>query len=65
MQNTDTSNISLRTLGFFSSGGLAWGVIRNGEYVVLMYYSQVLGLDPWLAGLALTIGLIIDAMSDP
>ena len=65
MQNIDSSNISSRTLGFFSSGGLAWGVIRNGEYVVLMYYSQVLGLDPWLAGLALAIGLMIDAVSDP
>jgi glycoside/pentoside/hexuronide:cation symporter, GPH family len=65
MQNVDSSIVSRRTLGFFSSGGLAWGIIRNGEYVVLMYYSQVLGLDPWLAGLALTIGLVIDAVSDP
>ncbi|MCP4089640.1 MAG: MFS transporter [Gammaproteobacteria bacterium] len=65
MQHTNSSNVSPRTLGFFSSGGLAWGVIRNGEYVVLMYYSQVLGLDPGMAGLALAIGLIIDAVSDP
>ncbi len=65
MPNSNSSIVSQRTLGFFSSGGLAWGVIRNGEYVVLMYYSQVLGLDPGMAGLALFIGLIIDAVSDP
>ena len=30
-----------------------------------MYYSQVLGLSPQLAGLALGIGLTFDAISDP
>lgn len=65
MQQAHSQNSSHRILGFFSSGGMAWGVIRNAEYVVLMYYSQVLGLDPWLAGIALAIGLIIDAVSDP
>jgi len=32
---------------------------------VLVYYSQVLGLSPQLAGLALGIGLVFDAVSDP
>jgi len=32
---------------------------------VLVYYSQVLGLSPELAGLAIGVGLIFDAVSDP
>ena len=32
---------------------------------MLVYYSQVLGLSPQLAGLALGIGLAFDAVSDP
>ena len=32
---------------------------------MLVYYSQVLGLSPQLAGLALGIGLVFDAVSDP
>jgi GPH family glycoside/pentoside/hexuronide:cation symporter len=32
---------------------------------LLFFYSQVVGLDPWLAGIALTLGRIWDAVSDP
>ncbi len=32
---------------------------------LLFFYSQVVGLDPWLAGIALTIGRVWDAISDP
>ena len=32
---------------------------------MLVYYSQILGLSPQLAGLALGIGLVFDAVSDP
>jgi Na+/melibiose symporter-like transporter len=32
---------------------------------LLFFYSQVVGLDPWLAGIALTIGRVWDAVSDP
>ena len=50
----------------FASSGIAQGLINNGiSYFLLLYYSQVLGLDPALAGLALMIALIIDAVSDP
>ena len=49
----------------FSSGGASWGVIYNANYFVLMYYSQVLGLDAGLAGLAVGIGLVSDAITDP
>ena len=50
----------------FASSGIAQGLINNGiSYFLLLYYSQVLGLESALAGLALLIALIFDAVSDP
>ena len=50
----------------FAASGTASGLIGNGlSYFLLLYYSQVLGLDPALAGLAMMISLIFDAVSDP
>lgn len=49
----------------FGSGGVLYGVIYNAHYFVLIYYSQVLGLEPALAGLAIGIGLVFDAITDP
>jgi Na+/melibiose symporter-like transporter len=57
--------ITHSTRAFFGSGGLVSGVVQNAHYFVLVYYSQVLGLSPELAGLALGVGLIFDAISDP
>ena len=57
--------ITRSTRAFFGSGGLVYGVIQNAHYFVLVYYSQVLGLSPELAGVALGVGLIFDAVSDP
>ena len=55
MQDTDAPRITRSTRGFFSSGGLVYGVARNAHYFVLVYYSQVLGLSPELAGLAIGV----------
>ncbi len=50
----------------FASSGIAQGLIANGlSYFLLIYYSQVLGLDPALAGLAMMIAMVFDAISDP
>jgi len=50
----------------FAASGTASGLIGNGlSYFLLLYYSQVLGLDPALAGLAMMLSLIVDAVSDP
>jgi len=49
----------------YSSGGALYGVITNAHYFVLIYYSQVLGLDAGLAGLAVGVGLVFDAITDP
>ncbi|MFZ4690597.1 MAG: MFS transporter [Polymorphobacter sp.] len=49
----------------YGFGSVANG-IRNGgfNYLLLIFYSQVVGLDARLVGLALTIGLVIDALTD-
>ena len=50
----------------FASSGIARGLVANGlSYFLLIYYSQVLGLDPSLAGLAMMIAMVFDAISDP
>jgi GPH family glycoside/pentoside/hexuronide:cation symporter len=63
--HSNTPQITRRTRAFFGSGGLVNGVVQNAHYFVLVYYSQILGLSPELAGLALSVGLIFDAVSDP
>lgn len=49
--------------------GLGWPieyiVLRSLELFVLFYYTQVLGLSGWLAGLALFIAMLFDAFADP
>lgn len=60
-----TSEITTGTRWAYSGGGAGYGVLRNAHYFVLIYYSQVLGLDPGLAGLAVGIGLVFDAITDP
>ena len=50
----------------FASSGTAGGLVSNGvAYFLLIYYSQVVGLDPALAGFALLLALVFDAVSDP
>lgn len=52
---------------------LSYGVGSIGEYAIyiafnnwnLLFYNQVLGLSGTLAGLAVTISLIVDAVTDP
>ncbi len=60
------SGLSLGTKFAFGFGSVAFGVKNNGfDYLLLIFYSQVIGLDARLVGLALTIALIADAISDP
>lgn len=53
------------TRWIYGSAGVSYGVIGNAHYFTLLYYSQVLGLDARLAGMALGIGLVFDAVTDP
>jgi GPH family glycoside/pentoside/hexuronide:cation symporter len=57
--------ITTGTRWAYGGGGAGYGVLYNAHYFVLIYYSQVLGLDPGLAGLAVGIGLVFDAITDP
>mgnify|MGYP003594925702 CR=1 FL=1 len=50
----------------YGFGAIAFGVKDNGfSYFLLLFYSQVIGLDARLVGLALSISLFLDAFIDP
>lgn len=50
----------------YGIGGAAGGVKNNGfDYVLLLFYSQVLGLPGLWVGAAIWIALLVDAVSDP
>jgi len=57
---------SLVTRIAFGIGGAADGVKNNGmDYMLLFFYSQILGVPAPLVFAALMIALVIDAISDP
>ncbi|MEM9939595.1 MAG: MFS transporter [Pseudomonadota bacterium] len=50
----------------YGVGGAAGGIKNNGfDYVLLLFYSQVLGLSAFYVAAAIWIALIFDAVSDP
>lgn len=50
----------------YGFGSVATGVAETGfNYFLLLFYAQVLGVDPRLVGLALTLALLFDAVVDP
>ena len=50
----------------YGFGAIAYGVKNNGfDFFLLLFYSQILGVDAELVGLALLIALVFDAFSDP
>ena len=58
--------LDLATKLFYGFGSISVGIKNNGySYFVLFVYSQVLGLPGWMAGLALNIALVFDAIFDP
>lgn len=62
---------STPVLGFgtkcaYGFGSVAFGVKNGGfDYFLLLFYSQVIGLDARLVGIAVTTALVFDAVSDP
>ena len=65
MSTAEPSANAKSTRWIFAGGGIARGIIGNAHYFVLIYYNQVLGLSGSWVGIALAIGLIFDAISDP
>lgn len=58
--------IGLGTRLAFGSGAAAYGVVDNGfNYFLLFFYSQVLGAPAALAGSAILVALLVDAVADP
>lgn len=50
----------------YGAGSAAFGIKDAGfSYFLLIFYSQVIGVDARLVGLALTLALVLDAVSDP
>jgi len=57
---------SLWTKLAYGFGSVAYGVKDQGfNYFLLLFYSQVIGVDARLVGLAITTALMLDALSDP
>ena len=60
------SKLSVSTKFYYGFGSISFGIKNNGfSYFVLFVYSSVLGLPAWMAGLALNLVLIADAITDP
>ncbi|MEO9635250.1 MAG: MFS transporter [Parasphingorhabdus sp.] len=57
---------SLWTKIAYGFGSVAYGTKDAGlKYFLLLFYSQVVGMDPRLVSLAILIALVFDALSDP
>jgi len=61
-----TERLPLSTKLAYGFGAVAYGVKDGGfAYFLLLFYSQVIGLDAGAVGLAITLALILDAITDP
>ena len=66
MSESIKKEVTTKDLFLYACGSGTIGVnnVVFGTYL-LIYYNQVLGLNPALASLAISISLIFDAISDP
>lgn len=63
---TETDHPPARMQAAYGAGGIANGIFSNGlSFFLLVYYNLVIGLPAETVGLALSIALIFDAVSDP
>ena len=61
-----SEKLSFITKFYYGFGSMAYGIKDNAfSYFLLFVYVQVFGLAPDLAGLAIFVMLIFDAISDP
>ena len=61
-----TSSLSIGVKSAYGFGSVAYGVNNVGfDYFLLLFYSQVIGLDARLVGVAIIVALVFDAISDP
>ena len=57
--------VPIRTKLLFAFGTLQEATVTAGGIVTMLFYNQVLGVSPALAGLAYLIVSIVDAVADP
>ena len=60
-----TPSVRLTSIAFALSGAVIGATNTGVNFFLLLYYDQVLGLQPALAGLALGLALLIDGIADP
>ena len=61
-----TREVSLWTRFAYGFGSVAFGVKDNGfAYFLLIFYSQVVGVDSRAVSAAISIALVFDAFTDP
>lgn len=59
------SSVSIPLKLAFASGTAAEAIAFIAATFLLIYYNQVLGLSPGLVGMALSVGMIVNAVFDP
>lgn len=57
--------VSFGTKLAFSSGALEEAMIAAAGIATMVFYNQVLGVDPWLCGMVFFVASVVDAVSDP
>jgi Na+/melibiose symporter-like transporter len=58
--------LSLATRLFYGFGSVSFGVKDNGfQYLLLIFYNQVIGLSAPAVGLAILVAMLFDAFLDP
>jgi Na+/melibiose symporter-like transporter len=63
---TTDQSLSMKTKLSFGVGSTAETLsLYSYGALVTLYYNQVLGIEIWMAGLAPTIAIFVDAISDP
>jgi len=66
MDDIENSKYVLRPRIYYGIGAVAFGVKSNGlNYLLLYFYSQVLGLPAEWVSFGIFIALMLDAVSDP
>lgn len=66
VESTQKPKVPIWTKVAYGFGSVAYGVKDSGlKYFLLLFYAQVIGMDPRLVSLAIFVALISDAISDP
>lgn len=66
MNKPTDSRARISTKIYYGFGAVAYGAKSNGfNYLLLFFYSQVVGLPPLWVSFGIFIALIVDALSDP